>query len=552
MTRAHLALIAHCTGKETDMKNRSAIELYDTTLRDGTQGEKITLSVQDKLLITEKLDEFGVDYIEGGWPSSNPKDEEFFRRALHIQLKNAKLCAFGSTARKPDNIEKDPNLTGLLKSETPVITIFGKTWKAHSAVGLGLNDEENAELIFKSVNFLKNRGRQVLFDAEHFFDGYKDNPVFAMTMLQTAEEAGADRLVLCDTNGGTMPHEVYTIVQEVISATNIPIGIHTHNDSDLAVANALSALRAGATHVQGTINGIGERCGNANLISIIPNVILKLNGHFHHKLNLNQLTSLSNSVYELLNLPPDNRAPFVGKSAFAHKGGIHVSAVLKESSLYEHIDPKTVGNRQRVLVSELAGQSNIRYKAKELGIELPDSGELFKKIVQRIKKLEYEGFQFDVAEASFELLLHHELGKFKPFFEVLESKVHIESAKNREPVDQAILKIEVNDEIEMTAADGDGPVNALDKALRKVLRGFYPAIRTIKLVDYKVRVLEEKKGTSAKVRVLIETSDGHSTWSTVGVSTNIIDASLQALSDSINYYLFNMQETTYAAPAEVQ
>ncbi|MCG8375524.1 MAG: citramalate synthase [Chlorobiales bacterium] len=535
------------------MKNRSAIELYDTTLRDGTQGEKITLSVQDKLLITEKLDEFGVDYIEGGWPSSNPKDEEFFRRVQHLQLKNAKLCAFGSTARKPDNIENDPNLTGLLKSETPVITIFGKTWKAHSAKGLGLNDEENADLIFKSVHFLKSMGREVLFDAEHFFDGYKDNPAFAIRMLLSAEEAGAERLVLCDTNGGTMPHEIFDIVRKVISSTSVPVGIHTHNDSDLAVANALSALRAGAEHVQGTINGIGERCGNTNLISIIPNVILKLNGRFHHKLNLNNLTSLSNFVYELLNFPPDNRAPFVGKSAFAHKGGIHVSAVLKESSLYEHIDPKTVGNRQRVLVSELAGQSNVRYKAKELGIELPDNGELFKKIVQRIKKLEHEGFQFDVAEASFELLLRHELGQFKPFFEILESKVHIESGKNREPVDQAILKIEVNDEIEMTAADGDGPVNALDKALRKVLRGFYPSIRNIRLVDYKVRVLEEKKGTSAKVRVLIETGDGHSTWSTVGVSTNIIDASLQALSDSINYYLFNTQEVSCSpAPAEAQ
>ncbi len=527
------------------MKNRSAIELYDTTLRDGTQGEKITLSVHDKLLIAEKLDEFGVDYIEGGWPSSNPKDEEFFRRAQHLQFTNAKLAAFGSTARKLDNIHNDPNLTGLLKAETPVITIFGKTWKAHSALGLGLDDEENAELISKSVGFLKNRGREVLFDAEHFFDGYKDNPAFAMRMLLSAEEAGAERLVLCDTNGGAMPHEVHDIVREVLSATTAPLGIHTHNDSDLAVANALAALRAGASHVQGTINGIGERCGNANLISIIPNVILKLDGHFHHKVKLNHLTSLSNAVYELLNLPPDNRAPFVGKSAFAHKGGIHVSAVLKESSLYEHIDPKTVGNRQRVLVSELAGQSNIRYKAKELGIELPDNGELFKKIVQRIKKLEYEGFQFDVAEASFELLLRHELGHFRPFFEVLESKVHIESGKNREPVDQAILKIEVNDEIEMTAADGDGPVNALDKALRKVLRGFYPTIRNVKLVDYKVRVLEEKKGTSAKVRVLIETSDGHSTWSTVGVSTNIIDASLQALNDSLNYYLFN----TETAPA---
>jgi len=524
---------------ELDMKERNAIELYDTTLRDGTQGEKINLSVQDKLLIAEKLDEFGADYIEGGWPSSNPKDEEFFRKALGLRLSNAKICAFGSTARKPDNIANDPNLAGLLASETPVITIFGKTWKAHSAVSLGLCDEENAELIYRSVEHLKKEGREVLFDAEHFFDGYKDNPAFAIKMLLSAEEAGADRLVLCDTNGGTLPNEIYEIVKDVASSTTVPLGIHSHNDGDLAVANALSALRAGAMHVQGTINGIGERCGNANLISIIPNVVLKMNGRFRHKLQLNQLTPLSKFVYEILNMPPDNRAPFVGRSAFAHKGGIHVSAVMKESSLYEHIDPKSVGNRQRVLVSELSGQSNIRYKANELGINLPaDNAALFKTLVQRIKTLEHEGFQFDVAEASFELLLRHQLGQFKPFFTVLESKLHIESGKNRESVDQAVLRIEVCDEIELTAADGDGPVNALDKALRKSLRGFYPEIRSMRLVDYKVRVLEEKKGTSAKVRVLIESSDGQNSWSTVGVSPNIIDASLQALSDSINYYLF--------------
>ncbi|HED31258.1 MAG TPA: citramalate synthase [Prosthecochloris aestuarii] len=526
------------------MKDRHAIELYDTTLRDGTQGEKINLSVQDKLLIAEKLDEFGTDYIEGGWPSSNPKDEEFFRKALGLRLKNAKIAAFGSTARKLENIENDPNLTGLLKSETPVITIFGKTWKAHSAVGLGLSDEENSELIYKSVEFLKKQGREVLFDAEHFFDGYKDNPAFATDMLRAASQAGADRLVLCDTNGGSLPHEVYDIVKTLAGKLDTPLGIHTHNDSDLAVANALSALRAGAIHVQGTVNGIGERCGNANLISIIPNVILKMNGRFIHRLELNQLTSLSKFVYEILNLPPDNRAPFVGRSAFAHKGGIHVSAVLKESSLYEHIDPKTVGNRQRVLVSELAGQSNIRYKARELGIELPEeNAALFRTMVQRIKKLEHEGFQFDVAEASFELLLRQEMGQFTPFFEVLESKVHIESGKNREPMDQAVMKIAVHDDIELTAADGDGPVNALDKALRKALRPFYPEIRAMKLIDYKVRVLEEKKGTSAKVRVLIESSDSESTWSTVGVSTNIIDASLLALSDSINFHLFNTRKS---------
>jgi 2-isopropylmalate synthase len=515
-----------------------AIELYDTTLRDGTQGEHINLSVQDKILIAERLDEFGVDYIEGGWPSSNPKDEEFFRKAESLALKHARLCSFGSTARSVDNIVNDPNLTGLLKSETPVITIFGKTWKAHSSKGLGISDEENAELIHRSVRFLKEQGRQVFFDAEHFFDGYKDNPGFAEKMVRSAVEAGADRVVLCDTNGGSLPHEIRAIMERMAASTGVPLGIHAHNDGDLAVANSLEAVTAGATQIQGTVNGIGERCGNANMISIIPNVILKLDRCFSHVSDLRQLTSLSKFVYEILNLPPDAKAPFVGRSAFAHKGGIHVSAVMKESSLYEHIDPKLVGNRQRVLVSELAGQSNIRYKAKELGIDLPEKGELIKKIVNHVKTLEHRGYQFDGAEASFELILRRELGQFRPFFEVLESKVHIEYTKNIQSVDQAVLKVEVNGEIEQTVSDGDGPVNALDRALRKALAGFYPEIRSIRLIDYKVRVLEEKRGTSAKVRVLIESSDGHSTWGTVGVSTNIIEASLEALNDSINYHLF--------------
>jgi len=360
-------------------------------------------------------------------------------------------------------------------------------------------------------------------------------------MLIAAVQAGASRVVLCDTNGGSLPHEVAEIMAEVLKVAGVPAGIHSHNDSDLAVANSIAAVYVGATHVQGTINGIGERCGNANLISIIPNIILKLQRSFSHVEHLNQLTSLSKFVYEILNMPSNTRAPFVGKSAFAHKGGIHVSAVMKESSLYEHIDPKVVGNRQRVLVSELAGQSNIRYKAHELGIALPEKSDLIKKIVHHIKELEHEGYQFDGAEASFELILHSELGNFKPFFEVLETKVHIESAKNAKNVDQAVLKVRVGEEIEHIAADGDGPVNALDKALRKALIHFYPEIKSIKLVDYKVRVLEEKRGTSAKVRVLIESSNGRFTWGTVGVSTNIIEASLQALQDSMNYHLFTLK-----------
>ena len=518
-----------------------AIELYDTTLRDGTQGEHINLSVQDKLLIAQKLDEFGMDYIEGGWPSSNPKDEEFFIKARQLKFNHARLTSFGSTARFAKSVESDPNLLGLIQSETPVITIFGKTWKAHSEKSLGISDEENAELIYRSISFLKQEGREVFFDAEHFFDGYKNNPEFALKMLLSAVEGGASRIVLCDTNGGSLPHEVTDIVAHVLAVTGVPVGIHSHNDGDLAVANSIAAVMAGATHIQGTINGIGERCGNANLISIIPNIMLKLQRSFTTVEHLTPLTSLSKFVYEILNMPSNTRAPFVGKSAFAHKGGIHVSAVMKESSLYEHINPTQVGNRQRVLVSELAGQSNIRYKAHELGITLPEKSELFKNIVHHIKELEHEGYQFDGAEASFELLLHKELGNFHPFFEVLETKVHIESGKNAKNVDQAILKVKVGEEIEHIAADGDGPVNALDKALRKALIHFYPEIKSIKLVDYKVRVLEEKRGTSAKVRVLIESSNGHFTWGTVGVSTNIIEASLHALEDSMNYHLFTLK-----------
>ena len=516
-----------------------AIELYDTTLRDGTQGEHINLSVQDKLLIAERLDEFGVDFIEGGWPSSNPKDEEFFQKSRALALRHARLCAFGSTARSLDNIENDPNLLGLLKSEVPVITIFGKTWKAHSSKGLGISDEENEELILRSVRHLSNEGREVFFDAEHFFDGWKDNAAFAEKMLLAAVEGGAKRVILCDTNGGSLPHEITGIVRRVCELVSIPVGIHAHNDGDMAVANSIEAVRAGATQVQGTINGIGERCGNANLISIVPNLLLKLGKEFRHVTNLKQLTSLSKFVFEILNLPPDSKAPFVGKSAFAHKGGIHVSAVMKESSLYEHIDPALVGNRQRVLVSELAGQSNIRYKAQELGISLPEKGELFRQLVNNVKALEHSGYQFDGAEASFELILRRELGQFVPFFEVLESKVNIENSRDTGSVDQAVLKVVVGTETELTVSVGDGPVNALDKALRKALVRFYPEIRSIRLIDYKVRVLEEKRGTSAKVRVLIESSDGLKTWGTVGVSTNIIEASLQALNDSINYYLFN-------------
>ncbi len=521
---------------------KDKIELFDTTLRDGTQGEGINLSVQDKLLIAQKLDEFGVDIIEGGWPGSNPKDEEFFQKAKSLNLKRAKICAFGSTARSLQNIEGDANLLALLRSDTEVVSLFGKTWQLHSQKGLGLKDDENEELIFQSVRFLVNNGRRVIYDAEHFFDGYKGNKEFAVKMLKAAEKGGAGVIVLCDTNGGTMPHEVYDIITELKSELNIPIGIHAHNDSELAVANTVAAVSAGAAHVQGTLNGVGERCGNANLCSIIPNLILKLKRETVQKINIEQLTSLSNYAYEMMNLVPNTRAAFVGKSAFAHKGGVHVSAVLKDSRMYEHIEPKSVGNKQRVLVSDLSGQSNIRYKAKELGIDLSSNKELGKKVVSSIKSLEYNGFQFDGAEASFELLLRSELNEFTPFFNVLDSKVNVFYDNKDTSYAEAVLKVEVEGEVEHTASDGNGPVSALDNALRKALQRFYPEIALIKLVDYKVRVLDEKEGTAAKVRVMIESSDGIDTWSTVGVHENIIEASFQALSDSINYKLFQQQK----------
>jgi 2-isopropylmalate synthase len=524
------------------------IELFDTTLRDGTQGEAINLSVQDKLLIVSKLDEFGIDVIEGGWPGSNPRDEEFFEKAKSLKLENAQLCAFGSTARSLNNIEIDLNLQALLKAETPTISIFGKTWRLHSELGLGLTDNENEELIFKSVSFLKSHGKRIIYDAEHFFDGYKDDPEFAVKMLRAAEKGGADVLVLCDTNGGSLPDEIFRILTDLKEIFNTKLGIHTHNDSEMAVANSLAAINAGVVHVQGTINGVGERCGNANLCSIIPNLVLKLKRGFVQDINLDHLTSLSNYVYELMNLVPNTRAAFVGKSAFAHKGGIHVSAVLKNNKMYEHIEPEKVGNKQRVLVSDLSGQSNIKYKAKELGVDLSGNKEISKKLVNHIKFLEHSGFQYDVAEASFELLLRSEIGEFTPFFEVLDSKVNVIYDNHGKSYSEAVLKLTVDGEIEHTASDGDGPVNALDNALRKALMRFYPEISSIKLIDYKVRVLDGTDGTSAKVRVMIESSDGTETWSTVGVSENIIEASFQALSDSINYKLFKYHKEQKQEP----
>jgi len=518
------------------------IELFDTTLRDGTQGEGVNLSVDDKLRIAEKLDEFGINIIEGGWPGSNPRDKEFFKQTKSLMLNQAEMCSFGSTARKVHNIEKDTNLNDLLLSETKIITIFGKTWEMHSKHGLGISEVENAQLIEKSVSYLVNRGRRVIFDAEHFFDGYKDNRKFSLDMLQAAINGGADTLVLCDTNGGSLPDEIKLATSNVCQKFNQRIGVHCHNDSGLAVANTITAVLAGASHVQGTINGVGERCGNVSLASVIPNLLLKLGLKTQSDIKLKNLSNLVQFIYDIMNMHPDDQAPFIGKSAFAHKGGIHVSAVMKDSRMYEHIMPSLVGNTQRVLISDLSGKSNIRFKADELNMSLLKENNLSSEAVDRIKNLEFQGYQFESAEASLELIFKEISGEFKPYFQVLDSRVQVTYDSDGHKRADAVLKVTVQDEIEHTASDGNGPVDALNKALKKALLRFFPELEDVKLTDYKVRVINEQEGTSAKVRVLIESSDGKSKWSTVGVSQNIIDASWQALSDSFNYKLTKTRE----------
>ena len=519
------------------LKNK--IELFDTTLRDGTQGEGVNLSVVDKIRIAEKLDAFGINIIEGGWPGSNPRDKDFFKKAKSLNLKHAKLAAFGSTARELNQIENDLNLNALLEAETEVITIFGKTWQLHSEFGLGITDEENSLLIKKSVEFLVKKNKRVIFDAEHFFDGYNTSKDFAMEMLQSAMDGGADTLVLCDTNGGSLPELIFETTSEVVRrfGDKVSIGCHVHNDGGLAVANTLMAVKAGAIHVQGTINGVGERCGNVSLASVIPNLLIKMKKQTISKLKLDKLSSLVQFVYDIMNMQPDSQAPFIGKSAFAHKGGIHVSAVMKNSKMYEHIEPSLVGNKQRVLVSDLSGKSNIKFKAKELDVELDKNNDVSNLLVKKVKQLEYEGYQYEAAEASLELIFRELTGQFIPFFTVLDSRIQVSYDKNGIGVADAMLKVLVDEDIEHTAADGVGPVDALNKALTKALIRFYPQLSTVKLKDYKVRVLNEQDGTSAKVRVLIENSDGIESWSTVGVSENIIEASRQAISDSLNYKL---------------
>jgi len=514
------------------------VEIYDTTLRDGSQAEDIAFSVEDKLRITEKLDELGVHYIEGGWPMATPKDAEYFRKAKKLKLRNSVIVAFGSTHRPKHKVKDDVNIKSLIEAEAPAITIFGKTWDFHVKESLKISNSENIDIIHNSVSHLKKYADQVFFDAEHFFDGFKDNEAFALKCLASAKDAGADCLVLCDTNGGTMPDDIKKITSAVMEKIKVPIGIHAHNDSECAVANSIIAVKVGASQVQGTINGLGERCGNANLCSIIPDLQLKLGIKCVSDAQIKKLREVSRFVNEIANIRHFKRQPFVGDSAFAHKGGIHVSAVMKRPETYEHIRPELVGNSHRVLISDLAGKSNILRKAKEFDIQIdPDSPQL-QDILNNLKDLEHQGFQFEGAEASFELLLKKALGLHRKFFDLVGFRLIVEKRREGEiPLSEATIMMKVGGKTEHTAATGAGPINALDNALRKALDKFYPELKEVKLLDYKVRVLTTGRGTSAKVRVLIESGDEKNRWGTVGVSENIIEASWQALVDSIEYKL---------------
>ncbi|MCH8487157.1 MAG: citramalate synthase [Candidatus Cyclonatronum sp.] len=517
------------------------IDLFDTTLRDGTQGEGVSFSAEDKLRIARRLDAFGIDFIEGGWPGSNPRDMAFFRKAHGLQLRHARIVAFGSTCRGSEPAE-DANLAALLEAETPAVSVFGKTWRLHAEQALGISCSENLARIFASVRFLKAHGKYVIYDAEHFFDGFADDPEYALATLKAAHEGGADVLTLCDTNGGSLPGAVGRAVQQV--AARFPgglLGIHPHNDGELAVANALAAVEAGCRHVQGTINGYGERCGNANLCSVIPNLQLKLGYDCIPGENLAQLTGLSHFVSELANRVPHAAQAFTGRSAFAHKGGVHVSAVMKKPETYEHITPETVGNSRRVLVSDLSGRSNIRYKTEELGIDLEARAGDAAGIVRELKQLEHEGYAFEAAEASLELLIRRRLNEWTDPAALKGFRILIEKNERDPARSEATIRLDVNGITEHTAAESVGPVHALDLAMRKALSKFFPAISRMHLSDYKVRVLNGGDGTRSKVRVLIESSCEGKAWSTVGVSENIMEASHQALIESYAWFLQQQQ-----------
>ncbi len=526
----------------------TSVQLYDTTLRDGAQREGISFSVVDKLHIAQKLDGLGIHFIEGGWPGSNPKDVEFFDKARDLTLTNAVLVALGSTRYPKAETETDANLLALVNSGAKVGTIIGKSSELQVTQVLETTLDENLSMIADSIRYLRAKGLTVFFDAEHFFDGFKANSDYSLRCLQVAAEAGAGCLVLCDTNGGTLPGEITVAVEAARKITDVPLGIHAHNDSELAIANTLVAIQAGVSQVQGTINGYGERCGNANLCSIIPVLKLKLGIDCVTNEQLAKLTEVSHYISEMANLVPDAFLPYVGSSVFAHKGGLHVSGLMKWAESYQHIDPTQVGNQQRVVVSELSGKMNILYKAKEMGLDLPPGGKEARKLLQQVKWLESRGFQYDNAEASFELLLHRAKPNYKPPFELVDFMVIVEKRRRpparenlEEMLSEVVVKVRVCDEIIHTAAEGNGPINALDQALRKALLQFYPSLAQVRLVDYKVRILEESVGTAAQVRVLIESSDGVNEWRTVGSSTNIIEASWLALADSLEYWLLKQK-----------
>jgi len=516
------------------------IEIYDTTLRDGAQGEGISFSGVGKIRVAKILDELGVDYIEGGYAASNPKDMEFFHAMRKEKLSHARVAAFGSTRRSNINVTEDGNTRALLDADTPVVTIFGKSWAFHVHEVLRTTEVENRAMIHDTVRFLKENGREVIYDAEHFFDGYKDSPAHALATLAAAKDAGADRIVLCDTNGGTPYYEVGDITREVLKQFGPNIGIHTHNDSELGVANSLEAIRAGAMHVQGTINGFGERCGNANLCSIIPNLALKMGYQvLKSSDNLKQLKAVADFVYEMANVRPNDKAAFVGLSAFAHKAGMHVDGVNKNPHSFEHIEPESVGNKRRVLISELSGTSNVFLKAVEMGLSLDKKSPEVKSILKELESMEKRGYEFEAAEASFKLLIQKVLKAHKSFFTLDGFRVIVEKRSSGEPcISEASVKLKIDDQVIHTAGEGDGPVDALNNAMRKALVAHYPHIKDVHLVDYRVRILDPEEATAAKTRVLIESTDGQDTWGTVGVSTDLIEASWEALVDSVEYKLF--------------
>jgi 2-isopropylmalate synthase len=508
---------------------------FDTTLRDGTQGEAISFSAEDKLLVLQRLDELGIDYVEGGWPGSNPKDKEFFARAKDVALKHTRLTAFGATRLARNPVEEDASVNALVEAGTPVVCIFGKSWDLHVHRALNITENENLQLISDTVRYLKDRGKEVVYDAEHFFDGFKASRDFALRTLEAAKTAGADVLVLCDTNGGMLPSRLAEICADVRGHFEGILGIHTHNDSGVGVANALAAIEQGFAHVQGCMNGYGERCGNSNLTSIIANLELKMGHTTIGKERLANLTAAARFIAELANLPMRNDQPYVGHSAFAHKGGVHVSAVLKDSSTYEHINPKAVGNRQRVLLSDLSGRGNVLYKLKQHGLEdrLDDAAR--RELLDRIKQMEFQGYELEAAEGTFELLVREALRPSAQSFEVVSYEVITKATGST-----ATVTLRALDGVHSATASGNGPVNALDVALRQCLSALYPAIAGVRLTDYKVRVLDFKKGTAARVRVLIEWSDHRRSWSTVGVSENVIEASWFALVDALRLELLRL------------